>query len=179
MDKKAFLFKGSKPVFAGLGLLTVIQGVIIISQAYYLAKAISSLFWGDLFRDVIDELAFFLFALITRQLLAFLKKNIAYHFAAHTSKVFREKLLQKLFALGPQVCKRRRLRTDCHPGNGRDNEVSSLFRALLYKNDECSNYSCYGMLVHPFRKYQVGNHYTVGRSNSTRLYDFARISSKK
>jgi ATP-binding cassette, subfamily C, bacterial CydD len=102
MDKKAFLFKGIKPVIAGLALLTMIQGLTIISQAYFLARAISSLFGGDLFRDVINDLVFFLLSLITRQLLSVLKKNIAYHFAAGTSREIREKLLQKLFTLGPR-----------------------------------------------------------------------------
>jgi ATP-binding cassette, subfamily C, bacterial CydD len=105
MDKKAFSYKGLKPVIAGLALLTVFQGLTIISQAYFLAKAISSLFGGDLFRDVINDLVFFLLSLITRQLLTVYKKNIAYHFAANTSREVRENLLQKLFALGPRFVK--------------------------------------------------------------------------
>lgn len=96
---------GAKPVVAGLGMLTVLQGLTIISQAYFLAKAISSLFGGDLFRDVIAELALFFLSLIARQLLTILKKNIAYHFAACTSREYRERLLQKLFALGPRFVK--------------------------------------------------------------------------
>jgi ATP-binding cassette, subfamily C, bacterial CydD len=105
MDKKAFSYKGTKPVITGLALLTVFQGLTIISHAYFLAKAISSLFGGDLFRDVINDLGFFLLSLITRQLLTVLKRNIAYHFAANTSREVRENLLQKLFALGPRFVK--------------------------------------------------------------------------
>ncbi|EIJ82003.1 ABC transporter required for expression of cytochrome BD [Bacillus methanolicus PB1] len=105
MDKALFSYKGIKPVLAGLAILTAIQGVIIIIQAYYLAMAISSLFGGDLFANVLKKLAIFFFALVVRQLLTVWKRNNAYHFAAKTSEAFRESLLQKLFQLGPRFVK--------------------------------------------------------------------------
>jgi ATP-binding cassette subfamily C protein CydD len=106
MDKAAvFLYKGIKSVLAILSILTAFQGVFIIIQAYFLADAISSLFRGDLFRTVIIKLAVFFLALVVRQLCTLLKKKIAYHFAAKTSKEFRKSLLQKLFQLGPRFVK--------------------------------------------------------------------------
>lgn len=105
MDKALFSYKGIKPVLAGLAILTAVQGTIIIIQAYYLADAISSLFGGDLFANVIKKLSIFFLALVVRQLLAVWKRNIAYHFAAKTSEEFREALLQKLFQLGPRFVK--------------------------------------------------------------------------
>lgn len=105
MDKVLFSYKGIKPVLAGLAILTAIQGAIIIIQAYFLADAISSLFGGDSFANVFIKLIIFFLALVVRQLLTVWKRNIAYHFAARTSKEFRESLLQKLFQLGPRFVK--------------------------------------------------------------------------
>jgi ATP-binding cassette, subfamily C, bacterial CydD len=105
MDKALFSYKGMKPVLAGLAILTAIQGAIIIIQAYFLADAISSLFGGDSFANVFIKLIIFFLALVVRQLLTVWKRNIAYHFAARTSKEFRESLLQKLFQLGPRFVK--------------------------------------------------------------------------
>jgi ATP-binding cassette subfamily C protein CydD len=105
MDKALFSYKGIKPVLAGLAILTAFHGAIIIIQAYFLADAISSLFGGDSFANVFKKLTIFFLALVVRQLLTVWKRNIAYHFAARTSKEVRESLLQKLFQLGPRFVK--------------------------------------------------------------------------
>lgn len=105
MDKTLLSYKGIKPVLAGLAILTAIQSIIIIIQAYFLADAISSLFGGDLFAIVFKKLAIFFIAIVVRQLINILKKNMAYRFAARTSEGFRKSLLQKLFQLGPHFVK--------------------------------------------------------------------------
>ncbi|AIE59204.1 thiol reductant ABC exporter subunit CydD [Bacillus methanolicus] len=105
MDKTLLSYKGIKPVLAGLAILTAIQSIIIIIQAYFLADAISSLFGGDLFAIVFKKLAIFFIAIVVRQLINILKKNMAYRFAARTSEEFRKSLLQKLFQLGPRFVK--------------------------------------------------------------------------
>ncbi|UQD51277.1 thiol reductant ABC exporter subunit CydD [Bacillus methanolicus] len=105
MDKTLLSYKGIKPVLAGLAILTAIQSIIIIIQAYFLADAISSLFGGDLFAIVFKKLAIFFIAIVVRQLINILKKNMAYRFAARTSDGFRKSLLQKLFQLGPRFVK--------------------------------------------------------------------------
>jgi ATP-binding cassette subfamily C protein CydD len=101
MDKSLFSYTGIKPVLAGLTMLTVVQGIMIIIQAYFLADSISSLFGGDLFRNVIQKLAIFFLALVIRQVLTFFKKKIAWRFAVNTSVRMRESVLKKLFQLGP------------------------------------------------------------------------------
>lgn len=106
MDKTLFSYKGVKLLLVKLAILTLFQGALIIIQAYALADAISSLFGGDLFRAVYKKLAVFLIALIGRQLIVVLKKNIAFRFAALTSENLREKLLQKLFQLGPRFVRK-------------------------------------------------------------------------
>ncbi|WML45027.1 thiol reductant ABC exporter subunit CydD [Neobacillus sp. PS3-40] len=105
MEKSLFSYKGIKPVIVSLAILTVIQGIAIITQAYYLAGAISSLFGGDLFAKVVKKLVIFFISLVFRQFLTILKKNIAFHFAARTGEVYQDLLVQKLFQLGPRFVK--------------------------------------------------------------------------
>lgn len=102
MDRMLFSTKGIKPVLAALAASTVLQGFMIIIQAYALADAISSLFRGDLFSSVVKKLAVFFMALMVRQFLIALKKNIAFRFAAKTGENKRKKMVQKLFQLGPR-----------------------------------------------------------------------------
>ncbi|MEH7500537.1 thiol reductant ABC exporter subunit CydD [Neobacillus drentensis] len=102
MDKALFSYKGVKPLLVKLAILTALQGVMIIIQAYYLADAISSLFGGDLFHTVRIKLAIFLMALITRQLVTVWKRALSFHFSARIIEQFREQLLKKLFQLGPR-----------------------------------------------------------------------------
>lgn len=101
MDKSLFSYTGIKPILVGLTILTVFQGIAIITQAYFLADSISSLFGGDLFRHVIVKLSIFFLALVIRQTLTFVKKKIAFRFAVNTSVNVRESVLKKLFQLGP------------------------------------------------------------------------------
>ncbi|XJZ25902.1 thiol reductant ABC exporter subunit CydD [Bacillota bacterium Lsc_1132] len=102
MDKSLFSYRGIKPVLAFLAFLTTIQGVMIIIQANFLADSISSLFGGDLFRDVSKKLAVFFLALLFRQSLTFMKKKLAYQFAVETSVTLRQAAIEKLFQLGPR-----------------------------------------------------------------------------
>ncbi|CRK82514.1 thiol reductant ABC exporter subunit CydD [Neobacillus massiliamazoniensis] len=106
MDKSLFTYRGIKPVLVGLTFITVIQSIMIIIQAYFLADSISSLFGGDLFHNVIKKLVFFFLALVFRQVLVFMKKKIAYRFATDTSVHVRESVLKKLFQLGPRWIKK-------------------------------------------------------------------------
>ncbi|MBO0958236.1 thiol reductant ABC exporter subunit CydD [Neobacillus sp. MM2021_6] len=105
MDKTLFDYKEMKLLAGRIAILTIFQGAMIIVQAYALADAISSLFGGDLFRDVIKKLIGFLLALLLRRFIAVWKRTISFQFAAVKSNELREKLLQKLFHLGPRFVK--------------------------------------------------------------------------
>ncbi|WP_040208497.1 thiol reductant ABC exporter subunit CydD [Neobacillus jeddahensis] len=102
MDKVLFSYNGVKLHLVKLSILTVFQSVMIIIQAYSLAEAISSLFGGDLFRQVVNSLLLFIIALIVRQLITGWKKTIAFQFAKKTSENLLDELMQKLFQLGPR-----------------------------------------------------------------------------
>lgn len=106
MDKRLFAeIQTIKPILAKLALLTCLQTAAILIQSYFLAAAISSLFWGDLFREAGKKLIIFFLAFLTRQLLTVWKKQLSFHFAAQMSQSIRESLLQKLFQLGPRFIK--------------------------------------------------------------------------
>ncbi|MEH7109133.1 ABC transporter ATP-binding protein/permease, partial [Bacillus sp. JJ1764] len=105
MNKDMFTYKGAKTYMTKLVLFTTFQSGFIIIQAYCLSAAISSLFRGDLFHDVIKYLAAFLLALMLRQLITIWKKRMAFHFAASTGEILRKSLLQKIFQLGPRFVK--------------------------------------------------------------------------
>lgn len=105
MDKSLFSYRGIKQVLLCLVLLTSLQAIMIIIQAYYLANSISSLFGGDLFHTVWIKLFYFFLALVFRQILTFIKKKLVYRFATETSVNLRASVLKKLFQLGPRFVK--------------------------------------------------------------------------
>lgn len=105
MDKSLFSYKGIKGLLLVLVLLTSLQAIMIILQAYYLAHSISSLFGGDSFHTVWKELLYFFLALIIRQTLKIVKEKLVYRFATRTSVDLRASVLQKLFQLGPRFVK--------------------------------------------------------------------------
>jgi ATP-binding cassette, subfamily C, bacterial CydD len=102
MERKMFSYQGAKFVSLSLAMLSALQAVIIIIQAYYLAEAISSLFGGDLFRTVKKDLVIFFTAIAFRQVITALKKYIAFDFASKTITEQRKLILEKLFQLGPR-----------------------------------------------------------------------------
>jgi len=105
MDKSLLTYKGIKVLLTGLAVLTALQGLFIIVQAYFLADAITSLFQGALFETAAKQLGYFFVALVLRQTLTFLKNRLTYRFACNTSVQLRESVLKKLFQLGPQFMK--------------------------------------------------------------------------
>jgi ATP-binding cassette, subfamily C, bacterial CydD len=102
MDTAFLAYKGAKQILGKLAVLTFLQSLMIITQAYFLADAISSFFRGDLFRTVVTKLLIFFTAMFLRQIITSFKKTISFHFAAVTSEGRRKDLLDKLFELGPR-----------------------------------------------------------------------------
>ncbi len=103
MDRHILTYDGSKKVMVGVGLLTVAQAFAIIIQAIYLAKAITQMFHGALWTDVLLSFAIFFIAHIFRHSFQWGKERIAHQFADRTSAHFREQLVQKIFELGPEA----------------------------------------------------------------------------
>lgn len=102
MDKHLLRYKGSKGTIFIIGLLTVAQAFTIIFQALFLSDAIVQLYRGTAWSAVLPVFFKFLGVYLLRHLLQWLKARIAYRFAARTSLSMQEKLVRKLFDMGPR-----------------------------------------------------------------------------
>ncbi|WP_153730612.1 thiol reductant ABC exporter subunit CydD [Sporosarcina obsidiansis] len=103
MDKYLLQYKGSKQVMALIGLLTAVQSIAIVFQAIYLARAITQLFQGADGSVALQSFVIFVVAYSARQILQWGKERISYTFADRTAKEFEQKLLRKIFDMGPQA----------------------------------------------------------------------------
>lgn len=102
MDKRLFQYKHAKIIVIVIGILTVLQGMMIIAQAVFLARAINLLFQGTAWSAVLDYLLYFLFFFILRHLLQWMRERISYRFAETTALDLQEQLLDQIFRLGPK-----------------------------------------------------------------------------
>ena len=103
MDKHILRYPGSIQVMALVGCITLFQAGAIIVQAIFLAKAITQMFEGAAWSDVLPSFAFFLLGHMTRHLLQWAKERISYRFAERTALSYQEQLLDKIFQLGPRA----------------------------------------------------------------------------
>ena len=102
MDKYLFHYKGIKPHMFIVGILTVLQGITIIVEAIFLAKAITYMFNGTAPSAVLPFFTGFIIAHFLRHFIQWLKERLAYRFAENTASVVQESLIRKLFELGPR-----------------------------------------------------------------------------
>lgn len=93
---------GIKPVMAILALLTLGQSFAIIWQAKWLAEVVSALFAGAKLQEQAGGAGLFLLAFLVRQGCGMLQQRTAYTFAQETGQTLRERVLEKLFQLGPR-----------------------------------------------------------------------------
>lgn len=101
MDKHLLKYKQAKSTLAAVGTITLLQGVMIILQAIFLAKAITKMFHGTVWSSVMGNLLLFLLLFILRHFLQLVRERISYRFAEKTALDLQGKLLQKLFDIGP------------------------------------------------------------------------------
>ena len=102
MDKYLFHYKGIKPHMFIVGILTVLQGITIIVEAIFLAKAITYMFNGTAPSAVLPFFTGFIIAHFLRHFIQWLKERLAYRFAENTASAVQESLIRKLFELGPR-----------------------------------------------------------------------------
>lgn len=101
IDKNLLKIKAIRPVFIGLAGLAVLQALLIIGQAYFLAKGISELWAGASIATQIPTISLFFICFIMRQVLNYIKDKGLDRFAYRESQLIRQRLLDKLFILGP------------------------------------------------------------------------------
>lgn len=103
MDKKLFSYKGSKKVIAIITFLVLVQAIAIVFQSVSLARAIVAMYEGQPREEIFFHFFMFFLALSVRQAMQWLKSKIAYRFAEQISSYYQDRLLEKMFLLGPQA----------------------------------------------------------------------------
>ncbi|WP_019421272.1 thiol reductant ABC exporter subunit CydD [Paenibacillus sp. OSY-SE] len=98
-------YKGIKPVLFLLTVLALVQSISIIFLAKWLAEVISALFAGEPLQEQAGTTMLFLLAFVVRQATALLQQKVAYRFAEMTGADMRQRLMEKLFQLGPRFAK--------------------------------------------------------------------------
>lgn len=103
MDKNLLGYKGVKPIFLIVGLLTLVQSMSILLLAKWLAEVISALFAGEPLKEQWATSLLFLLAFLVRHACAMLMSRISYRFAEATGSNMRREMMDKLFQLGPRM----------------------------------------------------------------------------
>ncbi|MGV3009707.1 thiol reductant ABC exporter subunit CydD [Streptococcus thoraltensis] len=102
-DKALTRLSGFKQIVGLLVGLDILQAFFIIGQAYFLSLSITRVWEGNpLKQQIVWSILFFLCHL-GRHVMTFFKDNILDDFSAREAKLMRQKLLKKLFDLGPVI----------------------------------------------------------------------------
>lgn len=102
-DKSLLQLNRMKEIMAFLTIMALIQSVMIVMQAIYLAKAITNLFNGEkLSEQLLPMLLFFLF-FVGKQLIVVVYEKVMVKYASKTGSSIRQQLTQKIFELGPNI----------------------------------------------------------------------------
>lgn len=89
------MFPGAIKTYAILSFLIIVEGICIIAQAFYLAKAITSLFQGEPIFEITLEIGLFFVAFMLRYIVVHIEERFAQRFARLTVKQLRQKILKK------------------------------------------------------------------------------------
>lgn len=106
MDKKWLKLDGIKPLALKIALVALLQAGAVVVQACFLAEALSLLFDGRPYRDVIPSLLLFTVGLVIRQTLVWLQQRLAGSYAELRSEEERNRLVASVFERGPQFVAR-------------------------------------------------------------------------
>lgn len=101
IDKNLFKIPKIKPILMGLAVVAVLQAFLIVGQAYFLSTGITHLWNGE---EVVDQLKWvllFFCCFFARQLVLYIRDAQLTNYAHIRSTKLRQKLLDKIFNLGP------------------------------------------------------------------------------
>ena len=103
MDKAIIGLPGIKKIMGVLAGLAVLQALFIIGQAYTLARVITNLWDGHPLREQIIMIVAFFVVYLARHGVTFIRDKVLDAYAAEQASAFRQKLLDKIFRVGPQL----------------------------------------------------------------------------
>ena len=133
IDKRLFKRKGIMTTLLGLVILTGIQGLAILAQGIFLARAIVSLWQGQPVQSALASVGWFAVAFIVRQLLIVVKNELMANYANQAVETYRVQLLARYTALGSTlVAEQGTGNAVTTLGAGLDN-VKNYFQLLLVK----------------------------------------------
>ncbi|MDY4761947.1 thiol reductant ABC exporter subunit CydD [Streptococcus thoraltensis] len=102
-DKALTRLSGFKQIVGLLVGLDILQAFFIIGQAYFLSLSITRVWEGNPLKQQIVWIILFFLCHLGRHVMTFFKDNILDDFSAREAKLMRQKLLKKLFDLGPVI----------------------------------------------------------------------------
>jgi len=133
IDKRLFKLKGIMTTLLGLVILTGIQGLAILAQGIFLARAIVSLWQGQPVQSALASVGWFAVAFIVRQILIVVKNELMANYANQAVETYRVQLLARYTALGSTlVAEQGTGNAVTTLGAGLDN-VKNYFQLLLVK----------------------------------------------
>lgn len=103
LDKKIMEIPGAKQILSLLMLLTLLQSVAIIGQTITISRAIVGLWNGHPLSAQISWLVWFVLLYLLRHLCIYIKQQRLDKFASQASQEIRNKLLAKVFRVGPEI----------------------------------------------------------------------------
>lgn len=103
LDKKIMEIPGAKQILSLLMLLTLLQSVAIIGQTITISRAIVGLWNGHPLSAQISWLVWFVLLYLLRHLCIYIKQQRLDKFASQASQEIRNKLLEKVFRVGPEI----------------------------------------------------------------------------
>lgn len=101
IDKALFKLPGLRKRMPFIAILAILQSLVIIGQAFFMATAITSLWHGKGVKTAIPAIVGFAICFFCRELVNFFRQRFLDKFAYQTSIEMRTELLDKVFKLGP------------------------------------------------------------------------------
>lgn len=102
MGRGLMKWAGIKSVLVVMAVSTLLQSIMIIMQAKWLAEVLSALFAGAKLQEQLGGIGLFLLSFIVRQVCSLIQQKVAYQFAEQTGRDLRKQVMEKLFELGPR-----------------------------------------------------------------------------
>src|SRR5690625_2042267 len=91
------MYPGAFKTYTILSLLILGEAVFVIAQAFYLARAITFLFQGQLLSEVTVDIGLFFVAFILRYLITHVEQIVAEKYASETAKNLRDRIIKSYF----------------------------------------------------------------------------------
>src|SRR5690625_2975911 len=87
-------YPGSKPLYISLGFLSLFEAVSIVFQAIFLGKAITNLFHGVPFSEILLDVTYFFIAFLSRRGLTLIQQRLAERFSEQMGRKVGEDLVE-------------------------------------------------------------------------------------